>query len=51
MAVVDSSSCGETELIFKMLSENTFYPKFNIIFLYIEIATYNHQNVDNHQKK
>ena len=34
MAVVGPSGCGKTELIFKMLSGNTFYPKFNnIIFL------------------
>ena len=28
-AVVRPSGCGKTELIFKMLSGNTFYPKFN----------------------
>ena len=34
LAVVGPSGCGKTELIFKMLSGNTFYPKFNhIIFL------------------
>ena len=37
MAVVGSSGCGKTELIFKMLSGNTFYPKFNVIFLYREM--------------
>ena len=38
MAVVEPSGCGKTELIFKMLSGNTFYPKFNnIIFLYREM--------------
>ena len=35
MAIVGPSGCGKTELSFKMLSGNTFYPKFNqIIFLY-----------------
>ena len=35
MAVVGPSGCGKTELIFKMLSGNTFFPKFNDIkFLY-----------------
>ena len=35
IAVVGPSGCGKTELFFKMLSGNTFYPKFNrIIFLY-----------------
>ena len=33
MAVVGPSGCGKTELIFKMLSGNTFYPKFNNIKL------------------
>ena len=38
MAVVGPSGCGKTEIIFKMLSGNTFYPKFNhIIFLYREM--------------
>ena len=38
MAVVGPSGCGKTELIFKMLSGNTFYPKFNnIIFSYREM--------------
>ena len=38
MAVVGPSGCSKTELIFKMLSENTIYPKFNhIIFLYREM--------------
>ena len=38
MAVVVPSGCGKTELIFKMLSRNTFYPKYNnIIFLYREM--------------
>ena len=38
MAVVGPSGCGKTELIFKMLSGNTFYPKFkHIIFLYREM--------------
>ena len=38
MTVVGPSSGGETELIFKMLSVNTFYPKFNnVIFLYREM--------------
>ena len=38
MAVVEPSGCGKTELIFKMLSGNTFYSKFNhIIFLYREM--------------
>ena len=27
MAVVGPSGCGKTELIFNMLSENTFLPK------------------------
>ena len=38
MAVVGPSSVGKTELNFKMLIANTFYPKFNnIIFLYREM--------------
>ena len=38
MAVVGPSGCGNTELIFKKLSGNTFYTKFNnIIFLYREM--------------
>ena len=38
MAIVGPSGCGKTELIFKMLSGNTFYPKFNqIIFSYREM--------------
>ena len=38
MAVVGPSGCGKTEIIFKMLSGNTFYPKFNhIILLYREM--------------
>ena len=38
MAVVGPSGCGKTELIFKMLSGNTFYPKFHhVIFLYREM--------------
>ena len=38
MAVVGPSGCGNTELIFKMLIGNTFYPKFNnIISLYREM--------------
>ena len=38
MAVVGPSGCGKTELIFKMLSGNSFYPKLNhIIFLYREM--------------
>ena len=38
MAVVAPSGCDKTELIFKMLSGNTFFPKFsNIIFLYREM--------------
>ena len=38
MAVVGPSDCGKTELIFKMLIGNTFYPKFNhIIILYREM--------------
>ena len=38
MAVVGPSGCCKTQLIFKMLSGNTFYPKFNhIIFLYREM--------------
>ena len=38
LAVVGPSGCGKTELLFKMLSGNTFYPKFNnIIFLYREM--------------
>ena len=38
MAAVGPSGCGKTELIFKMLSGNTFYTKFNnIIFLYREM--------------
>ena len=37
MAVVGPSGCGKTELIFKMFSENTFYTKFNYIFLYQEM--------------
>ena len=35
MAVVGPSGCGKTVLTFKMLSGNTFYPKYNhIVFLY-----------------
>ena len=38
MAVVGPSGCGKTELIFKLLSGNTFYRKFNkIIFSYKEM--------------
>ena len=38
MAVLRPSGCGKTELVFKMLSGNTFYPKFkNIKFLYREV--------------
>ena len=38
VVVVRPSGCGKTELIFKLLIENTFYPKFNnIIFLYREM--------------
>ena len=38
MAVVGPSCCGKTELIFKILSGNTIYPKINnIIFLYREV--------------
>ena len=40
MAIVRPSGCGKTELIFKfkMLSGNSFYPKFNqIIFSYREM--------------
>ena len=38
MAFVGPSGCGKTELIFKMLSGNTVYPKFkNIIFSYREM--------------
>ena len=33
MAVVGPSGCGETELIFKMLSGNTFNPHFNNIMV------------------
>ena len=37
MAVVGPSDCSKMELTFKMLSGNTFNPKFNeIIFLYGE---------------
>ena len=32
MAVVGPSGCGKTELLFKMRSGNTFFPKFNKIF-------------------
>ena len=35
MTAVEPSGCGKTELYFKMLRGNSFYPKFNhIIFLY-----------------
>ena len=45
MAVVGPTGCGKTELIFKMLSGNTFYPKFNhIIFFIPRIATNIRQN-------
>ena len=38
MAVVGPPGCGKKEIVFKMLSRNTFYPKFsNIIFLYREM--------------
>ena len=38
MVVVGLSGCGKTDLIFKMLIANTFYPKFNSIkFLYREM--------------
>ena len=38
MAVVGPSGCGKTELIFKMLSGDTFHRKFNnIIILYREM--------------
>ena len=37
MAVVGPSGAGKTQLIFKMLVGNTFYPKFdNMIFFYKE---------------
>ena len=42
MAVEGPSGCGKTELIFKMLSGNTFYQKFNSsIFLYREMQQIN----------
>ena len=38
IAAVGPSVCGKTELNFKLLSGNTFYPKFkNIMFLYREM--------------
>ena len=38
MAFVGPSGCGKTELIFKMLSGNTFYSNFNsVMFLYREM--------------
>ena len=38
MAVVGPSGCGKPELIFKMLSGNTFEPKLNKVrFLYREM--------------
>ena len=38
MAVVSPSGCGETNLIFRIIAGNTFYPKFkNVIFLYHEM--------------
>ena len=38
MAVVGPSGCGKTNLIFRILTGNTFYPKFkNVIFLYHEM--------------
>lgn len=37
MAVVGPSGCGKTELIFQMLLQKTFYPRFkNIFFFYRE---------------
>ena len=42
MAVVGPSGCCKTELIFKMLSGKTFYPKLNnVIFLYREMQQIN----------
>ena len=38
MAVVGPSGCGKTELTIKILTANTFYPKFNnLIFNYREM--------------
>ena len=38
MTVVSPSGCGETNLIFRILPGNTFYPKFkNLIVLYHEM--------------
>ena len=38
MAVVGPADCGKTELVFKMSSGNTFYPKTNhILFSYPEM--------------
>ena len=38
MAILGPPGCGKTELIVKMLSGNTFYPKLNnFIFLYREM--------------
>ena len=38
MSVVGPLGCGKRKLIFKTLSVNTFYPKFNqIMFLYWEM--------------
>ena len=36
MAVCGPSCCGKTELIFKMLLENTFSPKFLLIFYFYQ---------------
>ena len=42
MAVVGPSSCGKTDLIFKMLQGKTFFPKFDkVILLYREMQPIN----------
>ena len=48
MAVVGPSGCGKTNLIFRILTGNTFYPKFkNVIFLYHEMQPI-YSQVDQH---
>ena len=38
MAIVGPSGSGKNELIFKLLTENSFYPKIgNILYLYKEM--------------
>ena len=48
IAVVGPLGCGKTNLIFRTITGNTFYPKFkNVIFLYHEMQPI-YSKVDQH---